>query len=67
MCATDEGNEKVSAGAEKRADWKNLSTLPAIKSTWKSVEKLTSAAFVGMWRTRVDSLYARYSAALTQK
>jgi hypothetical protein len=64
MCATDEGKEKGERWC-KRAIWGN--TLPAIKSTWKSVEKLTSAAFVEMWRTRVDSLYARYSAALTQK
>ena len=63
MCATDEGKEKGERWC-KRAIWGN--TLPAIKSTWKSVEKLTSAAFVGMWRDRVDSLYARYS-ALTQK
>jgi hypothetical protein len=64
MCATDEGKEKGERWC-KRAIWGN--TLPAIKSTWKSVEKLTSAAFVEMWRNRVDSLYARYSAALTQK
>jgi hypothetical protein len=64
MCATDEGREKGERWC-KRAIWGN--TLPAIKNTWKSVEKLTSAAFVEMWRDRVDSLYARYSAALTQK
>jgi len=64
MCATDEGKEKGERWC-KRAIWGN--TLPAIKNTWKSVEKLTSAAFVEMWRDRVDTLYARYSAALTQK
>jgi hypothetical protein len=64
MCATDEGKEKGERWC-RRAIWGN--TLPAIKRTWGSVEKLTSAAFVEMWRDRVDSLYARYSAALTQK
>jgi hypothetical protein len=63
MCATDEGKEKGERWC-RRAIWGN--TLPAIKRTWGSVEKLTSAAFVEMWRDRVDSLYARYS-ALTQK
>jgi hypothetical protein len=51
MCATDEGKEKGERWC-KRAIWGN--TLPAIKNTWKSVDKLTSAAFVGMWRNRVD-------------
>ena len=62
MCATDEGREK---GEEwcKRAIWKN--TLPAVKQAWKSVEKLTSSAFVTMWRQRVDGLYARYAEAVT--
>ena len=64
MCATDEGKEKGERWC-KRAIWGN--TLPAIKSVWKSVDKMTSAAFVQMWRERVDSLYARYAAALTQK
>ena len=60
MCATDEGMEKGEAWC-KRAIWKN--TLPAIKEIWKSVEKLTSAGFVDMWRHRVDVLYARYAEA----
>ena len=64
MCATDEGKEKGERWC-KRAIWGN--TLPDIKRAWKSVDKLSSAAFVQMWRERVDSLYARYSAALTQK
>ena len=63
MCATDEGKEKGERWC-KRAIWGN--TLPAIKHVWKSVDKITSAAFVQMWRDRVDSLYARY-AAVTQK
>jgi soluble lytic murein transglycosylase-like protein len=63
MCATDEGKEKGERWC-KRAIWGN--TLPDIKRAWKSVEKITSAAFVQMWRDRVDSLYARY-AAVTQK
>jgi hypothetical protein len=64
MCATDEGKEKGERWC-KRAIWGN--TLPDIKRVWKSVDKISSAAFVQMWRERVDSLYARYSAALTQK
>ena len=59
MCATDEGKEKGERWC-KRAIWGN--TLPAIKHVWKSVDKMTSAAFVQMWRERVDSLYARYAA-----
>jgi hypothetical protein len=64
MCATDEGREKGERWC-KRAIWGN--TLPDIKKTWKSVEKLTSAAFVAMWRERVDHLYARYSEATEPK
>ncbi len=64
MCATDEGREKGERWC-KRAIWGN--TLPDIKKAWKSVEKLTSAAFVTMWRERVDHLYARYSEATEPK
>jgi hypothetical protein len=64
MCATDEGKEKGERWC-KRAIWGN--TLPDIKHAWKSVDKMTSAAFVRMWRDRVDSLYARYAAAVTPK
>jgi hypothetical protein len=60
MCATDEGIEKGEKWC-KRAVWGN--TLPAIKHVWKSVEHLTSAAFVSMWRQRVDLFYSRYSEA----
>jgi hypothetical protein len=60
MCATDEGREKGEKWC-KRAIWAN--TLPAIKDAWKSVDNLPSAAFVQMWRERVEHLYARYSAA----
>jgi hypothetical protein len=35
----------------------------AIKQAWKSVEKLTSAAF--LWQQRVAVLYSRYSLAAT--
>ena len=60
MCATREGMTK---GEEwcKRAIWGN--TLPEVKREWKSVDRLTSGAFVAMWRGRVDTLYARYPAA----
>ena len=50
MCATSEGIEKGERWC-KRAVWRN--TLPAVKHAWKSVDNLTSAAFVGMWRERV--------------
>jgi hypothetical protein len=58
MCATDEGRGKGEKWC-KRAVWGN--TLPEIKQTWKSVDNLTSGAFVRMWATRIDGLYARYS------
>jgi hypothetical protein len=60
MCATDEGKEKGEKWC-KRAIWGN--TLPAIKKAWKNVNKLTSAAFVGMWQERMAQFYSRYSAA----
>jgi hypothetical protein len=58
MCATDEGKLKGEKWC-KRAIWGN--TLPTVKHVWKSVNKLTSDAFVSMWRQRIDSLYSRYS------
>jgi hypothetical protein len=57
MCATSEGREKGEKWC-RRAIWRN--TLPAVKAAWKSVEKLTSEAFVGMWRERVAHFYSRY-------
>jgi hypothetical protein len=64
MCATDEGRQKGEKWC-KRAIWQN--TLPAIKQIWKSVENLTSGAFVEMWQQRVAQFYTRYSAAVTAK
>jgi hypothetical protein len=64
MCSTDEGMEKGERWC-KRAIWKN--TLPAIKHEWKTVDRLTSAAFVAMWRDRIDGLYARYSGPAEQQ
>jgi hypothetical protein len=61
MCATEEGREKGEKWC-KRAIW--LNTLPTIKHIWRSVDNLTSGAFVTMWRERVDRLYARYSEEL---
>jgi soluble lytic murein transglycosylase-like protein len=58
MCATDEGKEKGEKWC-KRAIWQN--TLPDIKHLWKSVDNLTSSAFVTMWRTRVEALYSRFA------
>jgi hypothetical protein len=60
MCATDEGKQKGEKWC-KLAIWGN--TLPALKKTWKSVNKVTSAAFVEMWQERVTKFYARYSEA----
>jgi hypothetical protein len=60
MCATDEGMAKGERWC-KHAIWWN--TLPAVKREWKSVDRLTSAAFVQMWRDRINSLYARYAEA----
>ena len=64
MCATDEGRQKGEKWC-KRAIWQN--TLPAIKQMWKSVENLTSRAFVQMWQQRVAQFYTRYSAAVSAK
>jgi len=64
MCATDEGKEKGEKWC-KRAIWGN--TLPAIKKVWKNVNKVTSAAFVGMWQQRVSQFYSRYSAAAANR
>ena len=60
MCATDEGKEKGEKWC-KRAIWGN--TLPAIKRVWKTVNNVTSGAFVGMWQQRVSHFYSRYSEA----
>jgi Transglycosylase SLT domain len=59
MCATSEGTEKGEKWC-KRAIWRN--TVPAVKHAWKSVDKLTSGAFVGMWRERVAHFYSKYMA-----
>jgi hypothetical protein len=61
MCATQEGLAKGERWC-KRAIWGN--TLPAVKREWKSVDRLTSGAFVTMWRERIETLYARYPAPL---
>jgi Transglycosylase SLT domain len=62
MCDTDEGREKGEKWC-KRAIWKN--TLPELKQIWKSVDNLTSGAFVKMWQDRVDRFYTHYSEATT--
>ena len=49
MCATDEGRAKGEKWC-KRAIWGN--TLPAIKHIWKTVNNVTSGAFVSMWQQR---------------
>lgn len=60
MCATEEGKEKGEKWC-KRAIWGN--TLPAIKRVWKTVNNVTSGAFVGMWQKRVSDFYSKYSDA----
>ena len=62
MCATGEGKEKGEKWC-KRAIWRN--TLPNVKDTWKSVDKLPSGAFVGMWRERVAEFMSKYMATAT--
>ena len=57
MCATSEGKEKGERWC-RRAIWGNA--LPAFKRTWKSVDNVTSEAFVGMWRGRVAEFYTKY-------
>ena len=64
MCATREGVAKGERWC-KRAIWGN--TLPAVKREWRSVENMTSGAFVAMWRDRVDTLYARFAASLAAR
>lgn len=59
MCATKEGKEKGEKWC-RRAIWGN--TLPVLKKEWKSVENVTSEAFVGMWRARVAEFYGKYTA-----
>ena len=59
MCATSEGMEKGEKWC-KRAIWRN--TVPSVKRAWKSVDKLTSRAFVEMWRERVAHFYSKYIA-----
>jgi hypothetical protein len=63
MCATDEGKEKGEDWC-KRAIWEN--TLPDVKRAWKSVDNLTSGAFVQMWQDQVDHFYAHYAEATTK-
>jgi soluble lytic murein transglycosylase-like protein len=64
MCSTDEGMEKGERWCKKAIWW---NTLPAVKREWKSVDRLTSGAFVAMWRDRIDHLYARYAEAPTEQ
>lgn len=62
MCATSEGREKGERWC-RRAIWGN--TLPVLKKEWKSVENVTSKAFVGMWRARVAEFQSKYMATAT--
>ena len=58
LCATQEGMAKGERWC-KRAIWGN--TLPAVKREWKSVDRLTSGAFVASWRDRIEALLDRYA------
>jgi hypothetical protein len=58
MCKTQEGKQKGERWC-KLAIWGN--TLPTLKRTWKSVNNVTSGAFVAMWQQRVSHFYGRYS------
>jgi hypothetical protein len=60
MCATEEGRQKGEKWC-KRAIWAN--TLPEVKKVWKTVDNLTSAAFIAMWHDRMDMFYSRYAQA----
>jgi hypothetical protein len=62
MCATREGREKGEKWC-RRAIWGN--TLPVLKKAWKSVDNVTSEAFVGMWRERVAEFRSKYMATAT--
>jgi Transglycosylase SLT domain len=62
MCATNEGAEKGENWC-KLAIWGN--TLPNVKRDWKSVDKLTSGAFVEMWRQRLAEFYSEFTRAAT--
>jgi hypothetical protein len=62
MCATDEGKQKGEKWC-KRAIWGN--TLPEIKHVWKTVDNLTSGAFVKMWQQQLDRYYTHYSQTAT--
>jgi hypothetical protein len=58
MCATDEGILKGERWCRK-AIWQNL--LPQWKRTFKSVEKISSGDFVGLWTGRINDLVNRFS------
>jgi len=60
MCATSEGMEK----GEKMVQTRDLAEYRSGPSNtpWKSVDKLTSGAFVGMWREGVAHFYSKYTA-----
>jgi hypothetical protein len=60
MCATEEGHDRGERWC-KRAIWAN--TLPAVKKVWKTVDNLTSGAFIAMWHDRMDMFYSRYAQA----
>ncbi|MBU6458337.1 MAG: transglycosylase [Bradyrhizobium sp.] len=59
VCATHEGMAKGERWC-KRAIWGN--TLPAVKRQYSSVDRLTSGAFVAMWRNQIDMLLSHYAA-----
>ena len=64
ICATHEGMERGERWC-KRAIWGN--TLPAVKRQYNSVDRLTSGAFIAMWRNRIDMLLSRYAVPAPQR
>ena len=60
MCATDEGVLKGEQWCRK-CIWRNL--LPQWKQTFKSVDKISSGDFVGLWAGRIDHLANRFNVA----
>jgi len=63
MCVTDEGKETRWAVVQTSYLAQYTSRYEHV---WKSVDKLTPGAFVGMWQQRVDNFYSHY-VALGQK
>ena len=60
MCETDEGVLKGEKWC-KKCIWQNL--MPQWKKTFKSVEKISSGDFVGLWTGRINGLAEEFNVA----